>query len=220
MTILQLIRRLWITATWSTRPEWISPPLRKTRFRRGHNLRRVWAHRSFKRPDGAKTYIGLGSIDVSYLREKTEFLSGKIRVEPESCRDILSEALGLPPYQALSPESANDRVYRLDLAIVEARPGSLFLRSGIEELAWRHWRFLLLLGFGHAWVQIEGMLTDRDRELEVLKFVERRRSTGSSRSSSWFGETWGDVLVRELIEGIAQDALQELYRQLTGSKAS
>lgn len=220
MTVFQLIRRLWITATWSTRPEWISPPLRRTRFRRGRHLRRVWVHRSFKRPDGAKTYIGLGSIDVSHLREKTEFLGGKAKVEPAACRNILTEVLGLPPYEALSPESAHDRLYRLDLAIVEGRPGSLILRSGIDELAWQYWRFLLLLGFGHAWVQIEGVLTDPARELEVLKFVERRRSAGASRSPTWFGDAWGDVLVRELIEDIAHGTLQELYRQLTGSEAS
>jgi len=57
---------------------------------------------------------------------------------------------------------------RLDLTITEMTPGSAFARMVAGEL-----------GAGHAWVQIEGRVTDEESGVLLVSFADRRRGSGA-----------------------------------------
>ena len=231
-TLFYLIRRFFRTITWSEKPDWISPPMRGVRYHRGKFLKRVWIEKGFAAPADRKIYVGLGEIDVSSLGEYTRWVwtqsevasllrhklfsrtpaSGKVGLvvpTKELWVDLLAEALALPSWTNHENLPSGQR-YRLDLAITEAKVGNSVLRENIGPA--------VFLGFGHAWLQIEGILTDADNDRRVLQFVARRRHSALNSFRELFGMRRPDQLVEEMIHWTAADILNELDAVLLGSQ--
>ncbi len=236
-TLFYLIRRFFRIITWSEKPDWISPPMRGVRYRRSKVLKRVWIEKRFTAPADRKIYVGLGEIDVSSLGEYSGGLwslsvvasllsslwwrsliiwwpwgndDGIESFTPTKrlWAERLQAALGLPPWRDLE-SLPPDPLYRLDLSITEAKLGNSFLRWGF---------FGTFLGFGHAWLQIEGILTDVESGRRVLQFVERRRHSGLNSFRELCDIRRPDQLVGEMIQWCAADILNELDAVLLGSR--
>lgn len=87
---------------------------------------------------------------------------------------------------------------QLDVAITEMNPGNATTRIFIGEL-----------GAGHAWVQVEGKVTDPKNDAVLATFAERRRSSAAIGLKDVTGDT-GAALVQSLTEDIAGDIRREL----------
>ena len=87
---------------------------------------------------------------------------------------------------------------KLEIAITEMTPGSAAGRMFAGEL-----------GLGHAWVQVEGRVVDIDLNEEVVAFSDRRRHSGAIGFRDIGGDA-GPSLVREMLETIAAELVQEL----------
>jgi len=87
---------------------------------------------------------------------------------------------------------------RLDLAITEMTPGSAFARMVAGEL-----------GAGHAWVQIEGRVTDEESGVLLVSFADRRRGSGAVGFRDLGGDS-GPAMVHEMITAIGFGIRSEL----------
>jgi hypothetical protein len=65
------------------------------------------------------------------------------------------------------------------------------------------------LGAGHAFVQVEGKLTDAKTGEEIARFADRRRDSGSIGFEDVGGDA-GPRLVERLLKGISADVVKEL----------
>ena len=65
------------------------------------------------------------------------------------------------------------------------------------------------LGMGHAWVQAEGRVIDRQSQEELVAWSDRRRSSAAIGFRDLGGDS-GPTLVREMLEQIAIDLEREL----------
>ena len=130
----------------------------------------------------------------------------------ENCQGLLENCLGLPLISEFARADLDGVVLRLDLAITEMKPGNRLLRW------YEGWRFF---GIGHAWVQIEGVLSRQFDNKPLLKFVHRRRNAGI-RSLEFLGlpllsceySGFAQSLVGQLIRRMAHDILMELDHRL------
>ena len=86
----------------------------------------------------------------------------------------------------------------LSMAITEMSPGSARSRILAGEL-----------GAGHAWIQLEGIVTDSRTEAVLASFAERRQSSGDIGIDDLGGDS-GPSLVRQMIEAIGRDIRSEL----------
>lgn len=208
--MIRLLHHALVSLTWSERPVWISPELRRTWFRKGEHVRRVWLHKDLRRGQIGRTYLGLGSIGTHYIRDRVEeFGMGEFAYRAEACRELLEQCLELSPIAGFERSDLDGTVLRLDLAITEMKPGSVFLR-------W--FEPLTFFGFGHAWVQIEGVLTRQSDDKVLLKFVHRRRNSGIQQELGSMGLEGGlplsETLIGGLVRHMAYDILMELDRHL------
>ena len=137
----------------------------------------------------------LGSISTDAIRDQ------KNVSRSESVRWLRNSLL-------LSPEASADPVVlskpgagataQLDLGITEMNPGSAAARILAGEF-----------GAGHAWVQVEGRVTDPQGGATLATFAERRRSSGATGFRDVGGDS-GPALIEELIEEIGADIRREL----------
>jgi len=86
----------------------------------------------------------------------------------------------------------------LSVSITEMTPGN----AGSRMLAGE-------LGSGHAWIQVEGKVTDSQTNITLASFAERRRSSGLTGLRDIPGDS-GPTLVKEMIEDISEDIRREL----------
>ena len=196
-----------VSLTWSEQPVWISPELRGTRFRKGEHVRRLWLNESLQRVKPERTYVGLGSIDITQLKSRNS--------QVESARDLLRNKLALPPIADFDRPDLDGEVLRLDLAITELKPGSVVLRRA-EMFVFAAPIFFWV---GHAWVQIEGVLCRQADDRPLIKFVHRRRNAGWSDPRSSELDNARDsgkqgAYTGELVSWMAYDILMELDSHL------
>ncbi len=202
MLPFRILRSLFDALTWSEKPRWVSPPLQGTKFSRGRYLRRVWLHDELSRPPADRVYLGLGGIDISHIRDRRDLsrvlVDGSPReVKAEICGMFLEACLELPAYDDLVRSDCKGRLFRLDLAITEMTPGIAALRF---------YQWLTLLGLGHAYLQIEGILSQPDRGQALIKFVSQRRHSGLSAPEDW----WPLAYDRALPDGFARSMIGQL----------
>lgn len=216
--MFNLLKHAIVSLTWSERPVWISPPLRSTRFRKGRFVQRLWRARKKRGGKAERTFVGLGSIDTSHIRDrKGDGIEDIMVYRAEGAHDLLRESLGLPPITDFEQPGIGGRVLRLDLAITEMKPGWSILR-------W--FEGATYLGLGHAWVQVEGVLSRQSDETHLLKFVQRRRHSGITTPEAFIVlpgySNWQSSLSKSLpgalLQQIAHDILKELDAEL--NKAS
>ncbi len=86
----------------------------------------------------------------------------------------------------------------MEIAITEMTPGSAFGRMMAGEF-----------GVGHAWVQVEGRITDEELDEIVFSFSDRRRSSDHIGLSD-IGGNAGPGMVRKMLEEIANDMVNEI----------
>ena len=91
-----------------------------------------------------------------------------------------------------------DGGYRLDVAITHLDPGSAAKRILAGEF-----------GAGHAQLQIEGKVIDRQSDRVVASFAERRRSSGAIGVQDLAGDA-GPHIIEHLINLISADISSEL----------
>lgn len=96
-----------------------------------------------------------------------------------------------------APE-ANIAQVKFEIAITEMTPGSAGGRMFAGEL-----------GMGHAWIQIEGRLTDAKNGEEIVVLSDRRRSSGAIGLRD-IGGNVGPDLVREMLQQVGVDIIKEL----------
>lgn len=89
---------------------------------------------------------------------------------------------------------------RLDLAITEMTPGDAFARIMAGEL-----------GAGHAWVQVEGRVTDEETGVLLVSFADRRRGSGVIGFRDVAGDS-GPSMLHEMIIAIGFGIRNELDR--------
>ena len=161
------------------------------RLERGRHLDRYWAD---SRLVAQRKYskVRLGGIDVGRI-------SNGPGVTTEDCKAWFRGALGRTP-SALSGHLVFDDAApaQLDVAITEMTPGSAGARMFAGEL-----------GMGHAWVQAEGRVIDRQSQEELVAWSDRRRSSAAIGFRDLGGDA-GPTLVREMLEQIAIDLEREL----------
>ncbi len=187
MALFRFLRGLFDILTWSQKPRWVTPPLQGTKFLRGRYLKRVWVHEDLSRANPGKIYLGLAGIDISYIRDRRDLLHVHCgfqarEITAEQCREFLSECLALPALDELPHSDRSGEIFRLDLAITEMSPGFY----GLRYIEWG-----TLLGLGHAYLQVEGVLSEPHSGKEMMKFVTRRRNSDSLHGGKYFpcGET-------------------------------
>jgi hypothetical protein len=195
--LIQIAKRLFSIFSWTEKPEKVSAPFKKTKFRRGEHTKLVWLNKdikSYKNP----ILIGLGIINTSYIRDKSQITASlsSETITVEYCIDALENSISLPLFGEIE-KSFNDSAFKLDLAITEMSPGSQFIR------------WFAILGMGHAWVQIEAILSDVNGN-SVVKLVDRRRhSELRGVKQAFLGET-GPNLVTKLINEISINIVSEI----------
>jgi hypothetical protein len=87
----------------------------------------------------------------------------------------------------------------LELVITELNPGSTAARFWAGEF-----------GAGHAWVQVEGKLTDTNSHKLLGYFVERDRKSGVATFRNSRGEDSGPGLIHDIIEDIGKKVRREI----------
>lgn len=179
------------------RPTQISPELLGTAFESGKFVSLVWVSKARAKARPARTYLGLGSVHTGYLSLGPG--------AADRARTLLVEGLNLPTAGSLERPDLEGELLKLDLAITEIKPGSS-------------------LGFGNAWVQIEGAVSLLADDTPLIKFVHRRQNAthlilGPPTLDAGVDEQHGLYLAAELIPYMAHDILMELDQHLnqTGS---
>ncbi len=106
-----------------------------------------------------------------------------------------ARASGTPIVFESRPDGAQAR---MEISITQMTPGSAAGRIFAGEL-----------GMGHASVQVEGLIVDMKSREEVVAFSDRRFSSAAIGFRDFSGDA-GPTLVREMLEQIAADIMQEL----------
>jgi uncharacterized protein DUF4410 len=162
----------------------------------GRHLDQYWANRALITQ---KSYskIRLGEIDVGRI-------SAHAGVTPEDCKAWFENALRKTPSAHSEHLVADDTApAQLEVAITEMDPGSAAARIFAGEL-----------GAGHAWVQVEGRVVDRQSQDQVVAWSARRSSSGTIGIQDVGGDA-GPALVRAMLEQIAIDLDSELRETFT-----
>lgn len=120
----------------------------------------------------------------------------------EACKWLRYAVLG----KSASSESLvlggeTGKTAKLDLAITEMTPGSAFARIMAGEL-----------GAGHAWLQIEGRVTDEESGVLLLTLADRRRGSGAHGFRDTVGDS-GPAMISEGITAIGGSIRRELARE-------
>lgn len=150
-----------------------------------------------------KEAIGMGTYGCARLIGiRTETIADRKGVSREQATEWLRRAVmgagsRADGYLLLSWDEAGKDAL-VELAITEMSPGSRMGRIMAGEL-----------GSGHAWVQVEGRVTDAESKRLLMAFRDRRRSSGAMGARDLGGDT-GPQLMRELIGAIGADIRAEI----------
>jgi len=176
-------------------------PLRQTGYlknykqlRPGKYLEQLWSDPE-RIAQGQYRKIVIGRIEARVV--DTEKVTGE-----EACNWLRFAVLGnttLP--EALVLGTQTGKIAKLGLAITEMTPGSAFARIMAGEL-----------GAGHAWIQIEGRVTDDESGVLLVSFADRRRGSGAHGLRDLAGDS-GPAMVREGIAAIGRAIRAELARE-------
>jgi hypothetical protein len=142
--------------------------------------------------EGRYGRIFLSSVSTDRVRDRGNIAASQ-------CATWLREALGASEGKALleSPWPTGASA-ELDVSITEMNPGSATARILAGEF-----------GAGHAWVQVEGKVTDPRTGATLAAFAERRRSSGAIGFKDVGGDS-GPALVRDLVSEIGADIRRAL----------
>ena len=113
------------------------------------------------------------------------------------------EAITKPGTDLIVQSNSPGQTAFLELAITELNPGSTAARFWAGEL-----------GAGHAWVQIEGKLTDATTRKLIGYFTERERASGVATFRNSRGSDSGPGLVHDIIDDIANKVRKEIESSL------
>jgi len=94
--------------------------------------------------------------------------------------------------------SETGKTLNLELVITELNPGDTVTRFWIGEL-----------GAGHAWIQVEGKLTDAESKKLIGYFVERDRKSGVATFRNSRGYDSGPGLIQDMIDDIGNKIRNE-----------
>lgn len=95
--------------------------------------------------------------------------------------------------------SETGKTLNLELVITELNPGDTMTRFWIGEL-----------GAGHAWIQVEGKLTDAESKKLLGYFVERDRKSGVATFRNSRGYDSGPGLIQDMIDDIGNKIRNEI----------
>lgn len=199
-------KQLIYTLMWSNQPAWLSPPLRKTRLVRGKYVTRVWMDKSLRTQNAKKAYLGLGTVDISYIQDRNDItlIPLALKTSATDCREHLVKCLAMAPLSDMESSNVSANLLRLDLAITEMFSGlSLF-----DNLFFP----FFLLGFGHAIIQVEGIVTEVESNRPLVKFVERRRNSGLKARGGWRKPK--TKFERTMVGGLLSEASYNIIREL------
>jgi len=208
----------YVLTGWRTSEPIIQP--HASGYAKGKYLQQVWVAPVVERFPATSVLMGLGTIDVSGISDRSELTAG-LRIDTitaTECQRYLMEALSMLAVEEVRQNGAGEAMYRLDLAVTEMDPGQVLLRQPLS----------LAFGIGVAWLQVEGIVTE-DRSGGVLfRFVERRRHVDTFNLAWWRGLVRGQfrgsavgyIKIRELTESIALDVLREVKEALSGPPLS
>lgn len=160
----------------------------------GHYLELFWSD-----PDrivqGQYKRIVIGRIEARVV--DSEKVTGE-----EACKWLRYAVLGKSASsETLVLGGETGKTAKLDLAITEMTPGSAFARIMAGEL-----------GAGHAWLQIEGYVTDEESSVLLVSFADRRRGSGAHGFRDVVGDS-GPAMIGEGITAIGYDIRRELARE-------
>ncbi len=157
----------------------------------GQNLDLYWSDRELIK-QGQYSGIEIGRIESRVV--------GSEKVSEEDACNWLRSAI--ISNQASSEDlvlgSQSENTANLNLAITEMSPGSAFARIMAGEF-----------GAGHAWVQIEGSVTDQKEGHMLVCFSDRRRASGAIGFRDVGGDS-GSAMLQEMINSIGLVIRSEL----------
>lgn len=166
----------------------------------------LWVDKSLNINKAEKTYLGLGEVDISYIRDRSDItlVSKNPTISAADCREHLVKSLSIPPVRDVESSIEPGNVLRLDLAITEMSPGAYLFR-GLHLP-------LFFLGLGHAYVQVEGIVSDTQSGRPLVKFVERRRHSGLLAKEDWWPTKtkFEKTMVGTLLSEASYNILHEL----------
>jgi len=163
------------------------------RLEKGQFLERYFAD------EGAIASGSYGTVVLASVA--TDAIQDQKGVTKAECAQWLQDALlrDSEIAESIVPSSPTEvSTAQLNVAITEMSPGSAGARIFAGEL-----------GAGHAWVQVEGTITDSQTNTTLAAFADRRRSSGAIGFEDVGGDS-GPALVRRMIEAIGEDIRQEL----------
>ncbi|MHC4067036.1 MAG: DUF4410 domain-containing protein [Planctomycetota bacterium] len=183
------------------------------------------------------TPVSTGYLDQQALHQPGQYLDGMWCSDRVSRKPAYSEvrissvqAIGIRDRRGVSTEDAvswlrahletsrgedvllrfsdHGPVASLELAITEMDPGSAVARILVGEL-----------GAGHAFVQVEGKLTDATDGTLLCELVQRTRASGAIGFRDVGGDS-GPAMVKQILGMIAAAVRDELRAKLEGGPAA
>jgi hypothetical protein len=157
----------------------------------GRYIERFWSDPN-KIAQGGYKIIVIGKIESRVA--DSEKVTGA-----QACSWLRSAILrGATSVEYFPLEAGAGKNARLDLAITEMTPGSAFGRTMWGEF-----------GAGHAWVQVEGRVTDEESGVLLVSFADRRRGSGVIGFRDLAGDS-GPAMLHEMITAIGFSIRSEL----------
>ena len=160
----------------------------------GKHLQNYWAD-STQVHEGSYARIFVDSIAIDRITDHGD-------VRSKDCQAWLHEGLVLAVGSAgehlVFDGDPTDIPARLQLSITDMTPGSASARFWAAEF-----------GAGHAFVQVEGRVVDRETGVELVNFSDRRRGTGALGLNDIGGDA-GPGMIRSMLRQIAADLVLEL----------
>lgn len=154
-------------------------------FEPGNALEKIWVNQS--KMSKAISPIYIKDIDIGKINDHDN-------ITKEYCKRVLMEYL--LKYDEMFTKNVTGSKSAIFLAITEMTPGDSSTRQAIGEL-----------GFGHAWVQIDGKVV-LNNEI-IFSFSDRRRSSGTIGLRDIGGDA-GNELITEMISDISHDLFSEI----------
>jgi hypothetical protein len=159
---------------------------------KGRYVESYWSAPNFTKESLARIY--LAPIDTSRIQDAP----GITASAASDCLKLATISNIRSPGGWSVTEQQETATATLALAITYLTPGSVAGRFWAAEL-----------GAGHAFVQVEGKLTDTSTEKEIARFADRRRDSGSIGFEDLGGNA-GPRLVKRMLEAISSDFIKEL----------
>ena len=138
------------------------------------------------------------SFKILLAEVNIDNISDEKGITKEECKNILSEMiLNSPSNHNILLEKDPSPDYRMKLAITNMSPGDRASRAWAGEL-----------GFGHAIVELQAIITNGQNE-RVIEMKDSHRNSGLIGIRDTFTDS-GPQLVKELLQQTSEDILKEL----------